>query len=108
MPRAVTIRSLPRAFAFVKAMPSEESVSPVNSAAADEGAGTACPIPSRWIAFSRGRAADFKPPTSDNRAEEIGLVRGALTYFASRRSAPTAKALASSNRRRRKAGSSIR
>ena len=31
-----------------------------------------------------------------------------LTYFASGRSAPTAKALASSNRRRRKAGSSIR
>ena len=40
--------------------------------------------------------------------ETIGLVRGALTYFASRRSAPTTKALASSNRRRRKAGSSIR
>ena len=36
------------------------------------------------------------------------LVRVCLTYFASSRWAPTAKALASSNRRRRKAGSSIR
>ena len=64
-----------------------------------------CVIP---LTGFRGCAAGFRPPLRVTTARKRLLVRVCLTYFASGRSAPTAKALASSNRRRRKAGSSIR
>ena len=65
----------------------------------------------RWNEAPIPRPADGEagvPPLRVTTARKRLLVRVCLTYFASGRSALTAKALASSNRRRRKAGSSIR
>ena len=64
-----------------------------------------CVIP---LTGFRGCAAGFRPPLRVTTARKRLLVRVCLTYFASGRSAPMAKVLASSNRRWRKAGSSIR